>query len=164
MWDQYCAKRSYPSYLAQTMPDHRILPPPFCIRGAVLVSRACLALAVALATGCASEIQRHATVLSAVSSPSASPTIEIAEDAMIEIHTGYHRVIPAGSVWEVTGRLSQGLAYKRRNGVFTLEGAHIHEAQIVLEDRHLVGFYLPVEQAFSPSKRIPLKTRNIPRE
>jgi hypothetical protein len=34
--------------------------------------------------------------------------------------------------------------------VFTLEGANIHEAWLVIRGAALVGFYLPAERAFSP--------------
>jgi hypothetical protein len=46
------------------------------------------------------------------------------------------------------------------NDVFTIEGAHIHEAYLVVDaGDQLVGFYLPAEQAFSPMMPIALKLR-----
>ena len=50
------------------------------------------------------------------------------------------------------GAIAQGTVYRAAQGVFTLEGANIHEAYLVLRGQELVGFYLPVEQAFSPLK------------
>lgn len=111
--------------------------------------------------GCATDLRREAVPQPAVSPVVEAAAIEFILDAHIEVHTGYHRMIPAGSVWEAIARLPHGLAYKRRNGVFTLEGAHIHEAHIVIDNRTLVGFYLPVERAFSPMAPLPILTREI---
>jgi hypothetical protein len=44
----------------------------------------------------------------------------------------------------------QGNVYRTRDQVVTVEGSHIHEAYIVVTERSLVGFYLPVERTFSP--------------
>ncbi|QJE00375.1 hypothetical protein HH212_10360 [Massilia forsythiae] len=45
--------------------------------------------------------------------------------------------------------------------MFTLEGAHIHEAYLVIRDDTLVGFHLPAEAGFSPL-RTPLPLRFTP--
>jgi predicted acetyltransferase len=62
------------------------------------------------------------------------------------------------------GRSQEGQVYKPVDGVFTVEGAQVHEAHLVLEGDRLVGFYLPVERAFSPSRddsnlRLPIQRR-----
>ncbi len=62
---------------------------------------------------------------------------------------GYSRVVRAGTHWRYIGSLAQGDVYKPIDSTFTVEGAHIHEAYLVLKDGVLVGFYLPVEQAIS---------------
>ena len=55
----------------------------------------------------------------------------------------------AGSTWRQTGVIPDGDVYKIENRVFTVEARHVHEAYLVVRDRSLVGFYLPVEQAFN---------------
>ena len=57
-----------------------------------------------------------------------------------------------GGRWRYIGRIPNGSVYQAAQGVFTVEGANIHEAYLVVQGRRLVGFYLPVEQAFSPLK------------
>jgi hypothetical protein len=37
------------------------------------------------------------------------------------------------------------------NQVFMVEGAHVHEAYLVLDGDQVVGYYLPVERAFAPA-------------
>jgi hypothetical protein len=47
--------------------------------------------------------------------------------------------------------------------VFTIEGANTHEANLVVRDNRIVGFYLPAERAFAPlepATRISYKTVN----
>lgn len=74
----------------------------------------------------------------------------LASAAEIRLDTGYGRALKAGSRWLRQGTLPQGEVYKPWQDVFTLEGAHIHEAWLVLQEDRLVGFYLPAERGFSP--------------
>lgn len=99
-------------------------------------------------SACAPEVVRRPTEL--VPAAGSSETIEILEDASIAVGPGYRRVIRRGSVWARVGRSGAGDVYKPVDGVFTVEGAQVHEAYLVLDtgDR-VIGFYLPVERAFS---------------
>ena len=109
-----------------------------------------LASALALAA-CAPEIVRQPTQLTSVTEQ-AGGTIEILEDTSILVGpAGYRRVIGRGSVWTTIGRVVEGEVYKPVNRVFTIEGAQIHDAYLVLDGDRVVGFYLPVERAFSPA-------------
>jgi len=44
----------------------------------------------------------------------------------------------------------QGVVYKSKDQVLTVEASNIYEANIVVLSNKLVGFYLPVEHTFSP--------------
>lgn len=99
---------------------------------------------------CAPEIVRHPTQLTPLPEQSDS-TIEILKDVSISVGPGYRRVIRRGSVWTRIGRSTDGEVYKPVDRVFTVEGAHVHEAYLVLDGDRIVGFYLPVERAFSPA-------------
>jgi hypothetical protein len=113
---------------------------------------------IAVLVGCASEVVRTSASLSPP--PSTLPArIEIAEEITIQPSGGYSRVLPRGSVWEVRGALPQGGAYRRVGGIFTVEGAHVHEAYLVVSGNQLVGFYLPVEQAYSATQPVALELR-----
>jgi hypothetical protein len=68
----------------------------------------------------------------------------------IRLDTGYTRSLKAGSQWMRAGAIAQGDVYKPYRAVFTLEGAHVHEAWLVIADGQLSGFYLPVERGYSP--------------
>jgi hypothetical protein len=100
---------------------------------------------------CAAEVERRPAQLTPVTEQPGS-TIEILEDTSILVGpAGYQRVIGRGSVWTRIGRSVEGDVYKPVNRVFTVEGAQIHEAYLVLDGDRVVGFYLPVERAFSPA-------------
>jgi hypothetical protein len=112
-----------------------------------------VALTTAVLFGCAADIVRSSVRLDPT--PQAQHTqIEIANDVKVQSSSGYRRALPSGSKWELRGSLPQGQVYKRVNAIFTVEGAHVHEAFIVINANQLVGFYLPVEQQFSPAESV----------
>lgn len=123
-----------------------------------MVRSSFLTVVAAVLAACASEVVYTRASLSPA--PGAHrPKIEIAEEATVQLATGFTRALPRGSVWEVRGSVPQGLVYRRLDGIFTVEGAQVHEAYLVLADNRLVGFYLSVEQAFSPTQPVILKLR-----
>jgi len=115
-----------------------------CRRSAALI------LAFGLFTACASEVVRHPVTLRSDASAE-RPRIELAQTVTVESSSGFTRELAGGSVWGFHGSIPQGSVYKRVGGIFTIEGAHFHEAFLVISGNRLVGFYLPVERAFSPS-------------
>jgi hypothetical protein len=108
-----------------------------------------LALAVAaLAAGCASEVRRQPVELAAAGAEGGrrlSTTAHV--DARPE--SGYARSIKADTEFVAVGRIPQGLVLRPTQTVLTIEGAHMHEAYAVYHEGKLVGFYLPVERAYS---------------
>jgi hypothetical protein len=76
----------------------------------------------------------------------------LAQQALLRLDTGYERTLKAGSVWRHAGAIPQGDVYRPVGDVFTLEGANIHEAWLVVRGDAVAGFYLPAERAFSPLK------------
>jgi hypothetical protein len=113
--------------------------------------------------GCAPEVVRRPTQITPIAEGSGG-TIEILNDTSITVGPGYQRTISRGSVWTKIGRLEEGEVYKPVDLVFTVEGAHVHEAYLVLDGDRVVGFYLPVERAFSaapagPDTRLSIRRR-----
>jgi hypothetical protein len=109
------------------------------------------AAAVLLTTACAPEVTRvpmmkpSATALSGL-----ARSFELVSDTRVVLHTGYERVLAKGSRWRLVGVIAAGAVYQALGSVLTVEGANIHEAYLVIRGADLVGFYLPVEQAYSP--------------
>ena len=111
-----------------------------------------LPILLALA-GCASNVTQFPTEFTpaAVAEPHTLKTL--AKQVDIKLDTGYSRSLKRGSQWTRIGTVAQGDVCKPYMDVFTLEGAHIHEAYLVISGGYLVGFYLPVERSFSPLKK-----------
>jgi hypothetical protein len=107
-----------------------------------------VALALVMATGCA--VQQQQTRFSPLSSQQISRPARLQQQIDIRLNTGYSRSLKGGSLWTDIGSVSEGEVYKPFQDVFTLEGAHIHEAYLVVANNTLTGFYLPAEQTFSP--------------
>jgi hypothetical protein len=121
-----------------------------------LVAAFVLAISTALA-GCASVAHTPAVLQADAAMASPAPRAPapraLASQLQIDFDTGYSRTILAGSQWQRVGSIPQGMVYRPHLDVFTLEGAHIHEAYLVVDKDTLVGFYLPAERGFSPLKR-----------
>ncbi len=109
------------------------------------------ALAIFLAvmiSACVTELQRVPTSFTVASDSSRS--LQMSAPVSVTASAGYTRTLPAGSKWSLIGSIPEGDIFKIENSVFTIEARHVHEAYLVVQNLNLVGFYLPVEQAFSP--------------
>jgi|CXWL01.1.fsa_nt_gi hypothetical protein len=118
----------------------------------------CVVAVALLAAACSPEVVRQRIVApSAAGARGHADSIVLAQAALLRLGTGYERVLGAGSRWRFAGVIPQGGVYRAAQGVLTVEGANIHEAYLVIRERRVVGFYLPVEQAFSPlGEAVPL--------
>lgn len=107
----------------------------------------CAVIVATLALGCAPALKHTPTTLK--STQAAAPAaIVFQRDVEVTPSSGYTRVLKAGSVWKEVGTIPEGTVYKVEDDVFMLEAGHMHEAHCVISGKTLVGFYLPVEQAF----------------
>lgn len=100
----------------------------------------------AVLCGCA--VQQTATVIS-LSPVADRPELTLSSPLALQLSTGYHRTLKQGSRWTQIGSVPQGDVYKPYRDVFTIEGAHIHEAYLVVDKGMLVGFYLPAERSYT---------------
>ena len=109
------------------------------------------ALVLVALSACATEVVRVPAILTA---STGSSNIEHLVQAPIAVSStsGYERRVPAGSRWRLVGTLPQGDVYRRIDDVFSIEGAHMHEAFLVVAQGQVVGFYLPVEKSYSPAR------------
>lgn len=129
------------------------------INGSSVFSKcaATIALAMlAMLAGCAAVTHSPAEMQAGAATASPVPPVPrvLASQLEIEFDTGFHRTLLTGSQWQRVGSIAQGTVYQPNLDVFTLEGAHIHEAYLVVDKGTLVGFYLPAERGFSPLKRL----------
>lgn len=101
-----------------------------------------------LLSACAPEVVRRESALSPASANAAHYTV--VAPVSVRLDSGYNRTLAAGTRFVEAGTIAEGRVLKPVNTVFTVEGTHQHEAYLVERSGRLVGFYLPVERAFSP--------------
>ncbi len=74
----------------------------------------------------------------------------LSQDIEVDVGSGYRRTLRKGTRWYCVGEIEQGLVFKTKDQILTVEASNIYEANIVISVRNLVGYYLPVEHSFSP--------------
>lgn len=99
--------------------------------------------------GCSGEVYRYPAELPIVDRQSETRYVTV-QAVSIRFDSGYERTIDSGTEFLGIGVIREGKVLKPVHAVFTIEGAHMHEAYPVLNNGRIVGFYLPVERAFSP--------------
>jgi len=88
------------------------------------------------------------------------PSLILEKALVFDLDTNYSRTLKAGTEWIYHGSISEGDVYKSRDQVLTVEGSNIFEAYIVVKEKNLAGFYLPIEKTFSKLEEpleLPLK-------
>ena len=114
-----------------------------------LAQRLCVLLVFGvLLSGCAPSIVLTPVELSPPPGDAEVSNFRLDRNVPIEFSTGYRRTLKRGTRWQLVGTLEEGHVFEPTDSVFTVEGRHIREAYIVVRDDELVGFYLPVEDAF----------------
>ena len=119
------------------------------------MTRIACAFACFLLAACAPEVVRRD---SALMLPSTVAHYTVASPLSVRLDSGYSRTLAAGVRLADAGMIPEGRVLKPVSTVFTVEGTHQHEAYLVERSGRLVGFYLPVERAFSPlSESVPIQ-------
>lgn len=114
--------------------------------GAILASLLGLGLC-----GCAFDVHKlemHPARL--IATPACADAFTLEDDVHFTLGGGYTRTLKRGTRWSCIGRIPQGQVYHSPDQVLTVEASNVFEARLVAHQGRLVGFYLPVERAFSP--------------
>lgn len=74
----------------------------------------------------------------------------LTQDTKVSAGSGYSRTLKKGTRWNCVGKISQGMVYRTKDQILTIEASNVYEASIVLSNQKLVGYFLPVENSFSP--------------
>ena len=91
--------------------------------------------------------------------PRAAPDRVLVAPATASSSAGISRTLPAGTVLGHRGRIAQGEVWRPLNRTLTAAGRDAHEGWVVISGPNWIGFYLPVERAFSPAARpVPVTT------
>ena len=103
-------------------------------------------------TGCAFDItevnQRPATFVSNTGENLESFTL--VKDVKARLGTGFPTRLQAGTRWQEVGSTQYGKVFSTKDQVVTVEAADIYEADLVVSNQFITGFYLLVEKTFAP--------------
>jgi hypothetical protein len=125
---------------------------------------AVLTAVLSLAPGCAFDLVRvkqEPVMLDA--QPVQRPSWTLTEKVAVGIGTGFSTKLESGTRWTYVGRIPQGEVYRTTDQIVTVVGPNIFEAQIVISNGLLEGFYLPVERTYTPASE-PCELKTAPTE
>ncbi|HSY42828.1 MAG TPA: hypothetical protein VK811_02890 [Candidatus Acidoferrum sp.] len=115
---------------------------------------ATLAMAI-LSTGCAFDIS-YVKQYPASFVPLAGHAPEqfmLNEDVKATLGTTYATRLLAGSRWQQTGTTQYGKIFHTKDQIVTVEASDIYEADLVVSNQMMTGFYLVVEKTFAPVRQ-----------
>jgi len=69
----------------------------------------------------------------------------------VGLGTGFPTHLKAGTRWHRVGQIQYGTVYSTKDQIVEVEASNIYEAQLVMTDQTVKGFYLPVEKTFTPA-------------
>ena len=126
------------------------------IKQVIIALSACaLFVAVAVAPmGCAfdlSSVNQHPATF--VSKADGTESFTLDHSVKAHLGTGYVTRLNAGTHWHEVGSTEFGKVFATRDQVVTVEASDIYEAELVVSNRFITGFYLVVEKTFAPVTR-----------
>lgn len=66
--------------------------------------------------------------------------------------SGRIRALKGGTTWAEVGTIAEGIVYRPLDMTLVIDGFDVSEAYIVVRDGNVVGFWLPVQKAFTPAE------------
>lgn len=112
-----------------------------------------LGIALAICAGCAFDLI-HVRQVPAQFDPTqtSARSWTLAEDVKVSLPAGSATTLKKGTTWFQVGRVEQGDVFRTKDQIVTVEASNVHEAQPVIRDETIVGFYLPVERTFAAAE------------
>lgn len=77
-------------------------------------------------------------------------SFRLEKEVTVKLNIGYSRTLQKDTTWTYVGTIPEGDVFKTNDQILTVEASNIYEAYIVVSSGKLIGFYLPVEHAYSP--------------
>ncbi len=110
--------------------------------------------------GCAFDVVHVTQQPATFSNACDSPPFQLTKEVKASLGTGFPTILKANTTWNQVGVIDFGKVYATKDQIVKVEASNIYEANLVVTNDALVGFYLPVEKTFSPlSGPLPLKTK-----
>ena len=87
----------------------------------------------------------------------------LGHDVKATLGTGFPTRLKAGTRWRQVGTIEHGAVFATKDQIVTVEASNIYEAQLVVSNNIIQGFYLPVEKTFC-AVRAPIRIETKPLE
>ena len=122
-----------------------------------------LIICAAILTGCAFDVSHVRQLTTSFTSGSdASKSFTLNQNVKATLGTGFATRLKANTRWEQVGRTEYGDVFATKDQIVTVEASNIYEAQLVVSNQFITGFYLIVEKKFAPVNHpIPIETEPI---
>jgi hypothetical protein len=115
----------------------------------IAVSVLCL---LSLCPGCAFDVVRLKQSLTQYEAvPPTGRTWILNDDLKVTIASGWATPLRKGTNWRQVGKIKEGDVLKTADPIVTVEASNLFEAYPVIDHGSVVGFFLPVENSFTPA-------------
>jgi hypothetical protein len=113
---------------------------------------ACLLL-VMLLTGCAFDVSyvNQTPAAFTMATGATNDDFVLQESVDVRLGTGFPTHLKAGTRWHRVGQTQYGTVYSTKDQIVQVEASNIYEAQLVMSNQTVQGFYLLVEKTFAPA-------------
>jgi hypothetical protein len=122
-----------------------------------------LAAYAMLLAGCAFDIS-HVQQLPISITPSSGvgKSFILSRNVKATLGTGFATRLKSNTRWHQVGSTEYGNVFATKDQIVTVEASNIYEAQLVVSNQFITGFYLIVERKFAPvSRPIRIETQPI---
>jgi len=82
-----------------------------------------------------------------------SPDFVLQKEVKVSLGTGYPTLLKSGTRWHQVGATEYGTVFATKDQIVTVEASNIYEAQLIVSNQCITGFYLPVEKVVTPVSR-----------
>ena len=116
-----------------------------------------------LLTGCAFNLVSVKQVPTTCTAVTGTPeNFVLCAEVKAKLGTSFPTHLKAGTRWHQVGDTDYGAVFATPDQIVAVEASHIHEAQLVVSNRVITGFYLPVEKTFAPvTHPISIETKTV---
>jgi hypothetical protein len=105
-----------------------------------------------IASGCAFDLVNLKQVPTQFeASPPSEQVWTLQKDVRVKLVSGWATGLKQGTTWRVIGHTEQGDVLKTKDQVVTVRASNMYEADPVIKDGQLVGFFLVIENSFTPA-------------
>ena len=110
-----------------------------------------LALAGLFFTGCAFDVSHvRLEPVSFAATTGLAHTFVLNQKVAVKLGTGFPTRLNALTRWQQVGTTEYGDVFATKDQIVTVEASNVYEAQLVVSNRCIAGFYLPVDKKFVP--------------